>query len=183
MDRSKYRYGIPGKPTPWLQYIKQLGHFPKVVPLFPLDHILGHAKNAITFAKIDTDSIDCDILREMVDRQRRGEFSFDAASLEVWAGPVCKDNTLFSQLLADLQADGYDIYRAPAAYGNTPNTLTTRLPATVELPELSTPVYLRTSTLWRFKVFTLKIWLAIDKKVLARSQMGVSKVRWPEIPK
>ena len=73
---------------------------------------MSEGLNAYQFVKIDTDSIDCEILRLLLEMQRHGHLSFETVTLETWAGKLCGNNVLFSALLADLQGDGYSVYRA-----------------------------------------------------------------------
>jgi len=128
-----FRYGTwkDGKATgPWDVYsnFTRLG-LPLKVPLYPLADIipwrtrtasvlrqkpLGHH---YTFIKIDTDSIDCDILRYFVDLTQRGVLTFTAATLEM-SGFCATSQGLVEQrrLFADLQGLGYHLYRADAHY-------------------------------------------------------------------
>eukprot|EP01052_Picozoa_sp_SAG31_P026179 SAG31_NODE_2354_length_5881_cov_7.980111_6_plen_103_part_00 len=92
---------------------------------------------------------------------------FDSASFESW-GDLCTDNEKFSQLLADLQADGYGVYRTDG------NTRAQDLPQFAELT--AEEVFLPTTSLLKFKKFSYSEWLAADKTWHRTYQMVVTKL-------
>jgi len=150
-------------------------------PLYPLDTILDLTPmmgSHFAFIKIDTDSIDCLILRQLLDRQRNMDLSFNSAALEVWAGPHCDSNEQFSQLLFDLQEDGYDIYRTPAVSGGESLISPPGMyPVRDDYPTLTeSRVDLGQTTLLLFKRFSLDEWKEVPKLWTTQNQMAVTKV-------
>lgn len=118
----KWRYGAEGAQinapitTPFKQLYESLG-IPSRVPMFTLGDVIVPG-TAYDFIKIDTDSVDCQILQSLIGMQRRGVMSFRSASLETWH-PSCNSDVL-RRLLIDLQSDDYTIFLARPEYGNKP---------------------------------------------------------------
>ena len=165
-----------------LGFWKQHG-LPSVVPLFSFaDVFLHQPPQHYTFIKLDTDSLDCLLLRRLVDEQRAGRLSFDTVTLETLFRPLCSDNELFSQLLADLQEDGYDIYRAPAERGGD-RQVWEKWPVPVDkYAHLNDAhVILPTTTLFKFKKFTLETWRKIFKGWRRQFQVTASKIPLPHL--
>ena len=48
--------------------------------------------NAYSFIKTDTDTIDSEILRLLLDMQRQAMLSFETLYLETWTGPIMCDS-------------------------------------------------------------------------------------------
>lgn len=161
-------------------FIKSHG-LPNEVPLYPLDRVfLPRSENKFeqyAFVKLDTDSFDCDLLRSLWDHQRRGVLSMDAISLETWTG-LCNNNEQFSQLLFDIQQDGYTIYRAEAAMKSTGSeTIYQQYDLYDSHPDLTAQkVPLITTTLLEFKKMSLQEWQETKKDWRLKYQMGISKI-------
>ena len=107
---NAYRYG--GGTRDLSQMYTRLG-LPRSVPLVKLNSILG-ARGTLPLHQDRHGPVDCDLLRELLNRQRKGLLSFESVSLEVWTGSHC-EGLKFAQLLAELQQDGYDLCRTPAS--------------------------------------------------------------------
>ena len=141
---------------------------PTTVPLFFVgDLVRAGGSGHYEFIKVDTDSIDGEIVRVLLDMQRQGQVSFTSLSLEVWAGEFCNDNEKFSQLLADLQADGYMVYRARNDEVDDNTALTE---AAVQV---STDPAVK---IWKFAKRRKEEWLAMDKSWRTQYQMFVTKL-------
>jgi hypothetical protein len=150
------------------------------VPLHRLEETLGPKGIHYKFIKLDTDSVDCELLRELVDRQRKGELTFGSASLEVWSGEHCEGDH-FAQLLFDLQEDGYDVYRAPSIPGSVPaNNTYDHVRLFDCAPELTyNAARLPSYTLLRMKKLGLDGWKSADREWTKMNQLFVSKLVLP----
>lgn len=173
---NNYRYGLHAHAKGKISQMYTRLSLPRSVPLLKLSSIVGPRGTHYRFIKIDTDSVDCDLLRELLDRQRKGLLSFETVSLEVWTSAHCK-GAKFARLLSDLQQDGYDLYRTPASTDNAPMTNTYEFQATRDnFPELTqNDVRLQTTSLLRFKKFTAAQWLAVPAAWTKQYQLLVSK--------
>lgn len=173
---KNYRYGLHAHSKGKISQMYTRLSLPRSVPLLKLSSIVGPRGTHYRFIKIDTDSVDCDLLRELLDRQRKGLLSFETVSLEVWTSAHCK-GAKFARLLSDLQQDGYDLYRTPASTDNAPMTNTYEFQATRDnFPELTqNDVRLQTTSLLRFKKFTAAQWLAVPAAWTGQYQLLVSK--------
>jgi FkbM family methyltransferase len=181
---SAYRYGKSTDGSAALSaesFMRKHGAPLTGMPLHKLETALGPRGIHYQFIKLDTDSVDCDLLRELVDRQRNGELTFGTVSLEVWAGKHCTENGSFGQLLFDVQSDGYDIYRTPATSYTVPavNPYSyTRMYDTA--PKLTrSAVKLPTTTLLRMRKLSLAEWTAAPKNWAKGDQLLVSKLELP----
>jgi len=140
-------------------------NIPLIVPLINARDLIIQGKH-YDMIKIDTDSIDCELLTVFLTLQKEGYFSFESAALETWTG-ACNDNILFSQLLFALQEDGYSLYRTPAL-GSTPIKFT-HMDLTEEVQTLVT------TNLLKFKKMTLKQWTDAKKDWRRKYQLLVTK--------
>lgn len=65
------------------------------------------------FVKIDTDSIDCSIVNQLLHAMELNLVSFSAVSFEIWTGEECEDMNL-GYIIFALQRNSYKVYLAPA---------------------------------------------------------------------
>lgn len=159
---------------------------PVTVPIYPFGTVFTTITNDpepqhFDFIKIDTDSIDCELLRTLIDYQREEKLTFDTATLEIWTGKSCDDNNLFSQLLYDLQQDGYDVYRTPAEVTRIfegYDGFTKRIPPIPDRwPQLvERSVKMPSTTLIKMKKFSLEEWKALPKEWRGKYQLALTKV-------
>lgn len=95
-------------------------NLPLDVPVYNLNSLLRFRSRPVhyDFIKVDTDSIDCSILRYLIDAQRKDLIRFQTITMEVSCCPMGNAKALdqFAQLMADLQEDGYSLYRPGVQY-------------------------------------------------------------------
>jgi hypothetical protein len=166
---DQYRYG--GTINVTSLYSKLGVELPTSVPIYALRDILplnAGLKN-YKFVKIDTDSLDCDLVREFLNLKDEKLLTFQSASFETWAGPGCADPS-FSELLERLQKDGYNIYRARNDARDDFEDLT-------ELAVTPAPGI----TLFMFGSMNLDEWLAIPKEWAGQYQMFISNIEPREL--
>ena len=129
ISRSAWRYGHTHalKQGIDLQQWYTNQSIPMRVPLLSIGHLLGATPGApqrfwreqqqsgsravhFDFIKLDTDSVDCNLLQSLLQLQHDGIMTFESASLEVF---TCKATQL-AKLLVEVHNSGYHIFRAPA---------------------------------------------------------------------
>mmetsp|Transcript_6153 Transcript_6153/g.24464 ORF Transcript_6153/g.24464 Transcript_6153/m.24464 type:complete len:482 (+) Transcript_6153:147-1592(+) len=139
---------------------------PIEVPIFYIGDILAQNRYPLdyNFIKIDTDSLDCELLSEILSLQEQGRLRFTTASLETWAGAGCEEDS-FSILLSRLQSSGYEIYRA-------------RNDATDDYKHLTSHALTlsRGITVWKFPKMHLNEWKNVGKEWRGEYQMLVSNL-------
>ena len=166
-DKGLYRYGNQGTEFYMKAFFEEAGiTLPLTVPLHYIPDLVSTQKgmNAYSFVKVDTDTIDCEILRLLLDMQRQAMLSFETLTLETWTGPTCDSNELFSQLLADLQQDGYSVYRAR-------NDKKDDMPSLTDKGHALNPKV----TMWKMPRHTAEQWKGKDKGFRMMYQMLVTR--------
>lgn len=164
---DNYRYGNFGHEAHFRKY-----NLTRTVPLLSAATVAlaGPAEaRKFAFIKIDTDAVDLPLLRFFADQQRAGALAFESVALEVWsAWPSAK----FARLMADLQADGYSIYRTPAAYSRSAcASIQHTFPELIDLV-----VSLRTCTLLRIRNMSYAEWSAAPTGWHTENQMLVTRL-------
>lgn len=114
------------------------------VPLINMREIIDKGiqsfGNNIEMVKIDTDSIDCTLVREILDSST----PFSSITFETWSNDECAERSNFVRLLRDLQQNGYEIYHTPAqqdAY--SPKYIHKQMSLVANI------IYLKDSRLWQ----------------------------------
>lgn len=167
---NNYRYGSFRHEAHFRKY-----NLTRTVPLLSAATVAlaGPAEaRKFAFIKIDTDTVDLPLLRFFFDQQRAGALAFESVALEVWsAWPSAK----FARLMADLQADGYSIYRTPAIHpGNSRSACASIQHTFPELIDLV--VSLRTCTLLRIRNMSYAEWSAAPTGWHRQNQMLVTRL-------
>jgi hypothetical protein len=97
-----YRYG--GKEPDYT--------LPKNASLYSVRRLLNHFRNEyIKFVKIDTDSIDCDVLEQILDLDELNFLKVESLVLESWDATCQNNNDKMTTLLVRMARMGYTIYR------------------------------------------------------------------------